>query len=62
MAETEQCGVETQKDGVKICSLHKQRLQETSVLEQVPEGKPYPNIQRSFICPVSQKVFIIPEF
>jgi len=43
MAETEQCGIETRKDGTKICSLHKQPLQETTVLEQVPEGKPYPN-------------------
>jgi len=62
MEETKQCGVETRKDGTKICSLHKQPLQETSVLEHKPEGKPYPKIESSFICPVSQKVFIIPEF
>src|SRR5438445_12788132 len=46
MAETEQCGIETRKDGTKICSLHKQPLQETTVLEQVPEGKPYPKTRK----------------
>jgi hypothetical protein len=62
MTEAGQCGAETRKDGTKICSLHKQPLQETTMLEHVPEGKPYPKIDSSFICPVSQKVLIIPEF
>ena len=62
MAETDQCGVETQKDGTKICSLHKQPLVETTVLEQVPEGKDYSKWESSFLCPVSEKVITTPGF
>jgi hypothetical protein len=62
MTETDQCSVETRKDGTKICSLHKQPLVETTMLEHVPEGKPYPEIASSFLCPVSEKVITVPRF
>ena len=62
MGETDQCGVETRKDGTKICSLHKQPLLETTVLEHAPEGNPYPTIDSSFLCPVSERVIITPGF
>jgi hypothetical protein len=58
---TDRCGVETQKDGTKICSLHKKPLVETTGFERVPEGKPYHMIDGAFLCPVSEKVIITPR-
>jgi hypothetical protein len=50
------CSVESQKDGTKIGSLHKQPLVETARSEQEPEGKG--NVEwESFECPVSKIMF-----
>jgi hypothetical protein len=56
MSAPHRCSVEGQKDGSKICSLHKQPLVETTRFEQEPEGKG--NVEsESFQCPVSKIIF-----
>jgi hypothetical protein len=46
------CGFETRKDGVKICSHHDKPL-EVDMLEAVPAGHNYPAGDMSWKCPVS---------
>jgi hypothetical protein len=55
MTQARECGVETTAEGTEMCTLHKKPLEETTVLEEVKEGKLYPNINKSFVCPVSGK-------
>jgi hypothetical protein len=57
MPEPHRCSVESQKDGTRICSLHKQPLVETTGLEQKPEGKGNVEWESSFECPVSKVIF-----
>jgi hypothetical protein len=53
MAEGVECWVETGKGGVKMCGVHKQPLQDMSVLEQIPMGEGYSIIKEAWRCPVS---------
>jgi hypothetical protein len=59
MPAPHRCSVESQKDGTKICSLHKQLLVETTRFEQQQsEG----NVEsESFQCPVFRIVFRFPD-
>jgi hypothetical protein len=61
MTENE-CGVETQKDGTLICSLHKEPITETTRLDEVSQGMDFPEGSihtRTFFCPVAKKEFTI---
>jgi hypothetical protein len=62
VTDADQCGVETLRNGTKICSLHKQPLVETTELEQEHPGKPHAEWESSFLCPISEKIITTPDF
>jgi len=60
MKETNQCSIETRKDGVDICALHMEPLFETTSLEKKEEGKDYAEFKLTFFCPTARKEFSLP--
>ena len=54
MAEGVECWAENDKNGVKVCGLHKVPLQNITVFEQVPPGGPYPNTPEEWRRPKSE--------
>jgi hypothetical protein len=56
------CNTEERGDGVKICGLHQQPLRQVVASESMAAPLPYPAIESAWICPVSEKAFMLPNF
>ena len=62
MAGHVECSVEVDKDGVKLCRLHKKPLLKVTAREQSATGESYPKIAEAWQCPVSGNSFLFPKF